>query len=490
MSSLASSGKNSKGNGEKNKRKNVAWDDSVQDHPSRRGNVSTSTSLTYEDGGFSDIIATEDTAANRSGDGLTEVGKQVETRVFRPGKDALKDDEVLDFDPSAYKLYHSMTTQWPCLSFDILRDRLGVGRKRFPVTCYLVAGTQADEANKNEIILMKLSELHKVQRENSDSEHESGDEDSDNLDDDPILVSKTIPHIGGVNRIRSMPQKPEIVSTWSDNGTVYMYDVGLQVKSLDGPLPPGSKAPSESPFFSFDGHRQEGYAMDWSPAYPGRFVTGDCDRFIHLYEPNQDGTWNVQASNPFTGHTVSVEDLQWSPTESTVFASCGCDRSIRIWDIRQRGKSQLALTEAHETDVNVLSWSSVVGFLMASGADGGSFKVWDLRNFKANSPVAHFKYHMAPITSIEWSPTEDSVIAAAGADNQISVWDMSLEEDREEAEKIASGAIEGIEDIPPQLLFVHQGQNDIKELHFHTQVPGLIVSTALDGFNIWRSCNL
>ena len=198
----------------------------------------------------------------------------------------------------------------------------------------------------------------------------------------------------------------------------------------------------------------------------------------------------MRASNPFTGHTASVEDLQWSPSEPTVFASGSCDRSIRIWDIRQREKSQLTLAEAHETDVNVLSWSSVVGFLLASGADDGSFKVWDLRNFKADSPVAHFKYHMAPITSIEWSPTEDSVVAVAGADNQISVWDMSLEEDREEAEKVASGAIEGIDDIPPQLLFVHQGQNDIKELHFHPQVPGLVVSTALDGFNIWRSCNL
>ncbi len=484
MSSLTNNLK--RGSTEKNKRKNISWDEGVKDHPNRR--TKETTELTYEDGGFPDIVATEITVDSDSIGGGEEADNKVETRVFRPGKDQLKEDEVLDFDPSAYKLYHSMTAQWPCLSFDILRDRLGVGRKRFPVTCYMVAGTQADDPSKNEIILMKLSDLHKVQSGNSDSE--DSDDDDDNLDDDPILVSKTIPHVGGVNRIRSMPQKPEIVSTWSDNGTVYMYDVGLQMKALDGPLPPGSKAPSETPFFSFDGHTQEGFAMDWSPAHTGRFVTGDCDRFIHLYEPNQDGSWNVRASNPFTGHTASVEDLQWSPSEPTVFASGSCDRSIRIWDIRQREKSQLTLAEAHETDVNVLSWSSVVGFLLASGADDGSFKVWDLRNFKADSPVAHFKYHMAPITSIEWSPTEDSVVAVAGADNQISVWDMSLEEDREEAEKVASGAIEGIDDIPPQLLFVHQGQNDIKELHFHPQVPGLVVSTALDGFNIWRSCNL
>lgn len=89
-----------------------------------------------------------------------------------------------------------------------------------------------------------------------------------------------------------------------------------------------------------------------------------------------------------------------------------------------------------------------------------------------------------PITSIEWHPTDESMLAASGADNQLTVWDLSVEADDEAAGPAGAGA--GLQDLPPQLLFIHQGQTDIKELHFHPQIPGVIMSTAADGFNIFK----
>lgn len=55
--------------------------------------------------------------------------KQVK-RVFMPGVDKLGEDEVLDYDSSAYDMYYAMTAEWPSLSFDILRDNLGAVRTR------------------------------------------------------------------------------------------------------------------------------------------------------------------------------------------------------------------------------------------------------------------------------------------------------------------------------------------------------------------------
>ncbi len=104
------------------------------------------------------------------------------------------------------------------------------------------------------------------------------------------------------------------------------------------------------------------------------------------------------------------------------------------------------------------------------------------------TPVASFNWHKAPITSIEWHPSEDSIFAASGADDQVTLWDLGVEQDDEEA-----GMTDGLEnhqEVPSQLLFVHQGQKDVKEVHWHPQIPGAVISTALDGFNVFKTISV
>ena len=107
------------------------------------------------------------------------------------------------------------------------------------------------------------------------------------------------------------------------------------------------------------------------------------------------------------------------------------------------------------------------------------------------TPVSDFRYHTKPITSIEWSPFDESTLAVASADNSLTIWDLSLEADTDEQAAAADDAAAPAEDdVPPQLMFVHMGQNDIKELHWHPQIMNTLMSTALDGFNILKPANL
>lgn len=149
---------------------------------------------------------------------------------------------------------------------------------------------------------------------------------------------------------------------------------------------------------------------------------------------------------------------------------------------------------AHDTDVNVISWNRLTAYMLASGADDGSLKIWDLRTFGSSSqtsPVANFSYHRGPVTSVEWCPYEPSMLSTTSSDNTVAIWDLALERDPEEEAALAPETNAAApEDLPAQLLFLHAGQHDLKEGHWHPQIPGLFISTAFDGFNLFKPSNV
>ena len=67
---------------------------------------------------------------------------------------------------------------------------------------------------------------------------------------------------------------------------------------------------------------------------------------------------------------------------------------------------------------------------------------------------------------MEWHPKDFSVLASSGADNQIALWDLAIEQDTEQ-QKNRENSDQELKDVPPQLLFIHQGMQDVKELHWH-----------------------
>ena len=388
-------------------------------------------------------------------------------------------------------MLHTLSTTWPCLSFDIVRDNLGDGRKTYPATLYAVAGTQAEarRSRENELMVMKLSGLSKM----DGNRDEDSDEDSDDEDEnaEPILETKSIPLKSTTNRVRAhqcpsdSPRGPTtLTATMTEEAEVLIHDVTPHLSSFDNP---GTIiTPQQSrPLITLKMHRSEGYAMDWSPLIPsGKLLTGDNDGKIFVTTCADGGKWTVD-DRPLVGHQSSVEDIQWSPNEKNVFASASSDGTIKVWDIRSKARKPAVSVTVSKTDVNVLSWSGQTTHLLATGADDGEWAVWDLRQWKpvatdapssTPKPVASFNFHKEQITSVEWHPTDDSIVAVAAGDNTLTLWDLAVELDDEESRDTA-----GVQDVPPQLLFVHYMEL-VKECHWHPQIPGCVMGTGDGGF--------
>jgi ribosome assembly protein RRB1 len=390
------------------------------------------------------------------------------------------------------------------------------------------------EKTEKELDDEMLGDAWKHEDDDDDSDSSSSDEEDEEEELDPVLENYSFSHSGGgINRIRVCPHNSSVVGVWGENGEVSLYDIGGAIDLLDrsslssnARKNDGSQAMNKEvrkmrkdPFFVYSGHSTEGYAIDWSRVTPGRLATADCDGNIHIWNathpvtPNdivakygnksQSSPWSnssFQVEPMYAAHgdnldNPSVEDLQWSPTEATVLASAECGGYVRIYDIRCPGKAMIS-NKIHSggADVNVISWNKLVGNLLATGGDDGSFSVFDLRNFQTADasippkPLARFHSHRTPITSLEWHPTDESMIAVSD-DNGTYVYDLSIEEDDPENNMNEDeAAVEGV--IPPQLLFVHSGSQMTKEVHWHPQIPSCIATTSLSGYSVFIPSNL
>ncbi|KAL9596400.1 MAG: hypothetical protein Q9219_005835 [cf. Caloplaca sp. 3 TL-2023] len=457
----------------------------------------------YEDE-FEDEFESEDEILEAGVDGGPDEEREIEEKrdamdmdqkTFIPGRDKLAAGESLSPDASTYEMLHNLTTTWPCLSFDIVRDQLGDNRKAYPATVYAVSGTQAESkrANQNELMVMKLSGLSRMDRGRDDDDSDDDDNDDEDENADPILETKSIPLPSTSNRIRARqhpPQnsaRPPVTHTavMLENSDVLIHDVTPHLASFD--TPGTTITPQQSkPLATLKMHRSEGYAMDWSPLVPqGKLLTGDNDGKIFATQSAEGGKW-ISDNTPFVGHHSSVEDIQWSPNERNVFASASSDGTVKVWDVRSKAHKPAVSVKVSATDVNVISWSRQTTHLLASGADDGQWAVWDLRQWKPSGDndssvsepkaVASFNFHKEQITSIEWHPTDDSIVAVAAGDNTLTLWDLAVELDDEESRD--SGGVQG---VPPQLLFLHYMEM-VKECHWHPQIPGCVMATGGGGF--------
>ncbi|RFU79366.1 ribosome biogenesis [Trichoderma arundinaceum] len=450
---------------------------------------------------FEDEFESEDEIIEAGVDGRPDAEREAEEKehamevdqgTFIVGRSKLEPGQTLAPDLTTYEMLHGLNTPWPCLSFDIVKDSLGDNRKAYPHTMYTVTGTQAEsaKAHENELLVVKFSGLSKMDRGDEDSESE----DDDDEDADPILESKSIPLNSCTNRIRTHqipnqdPSKPPttLTATMTESTNVFIHDVTPHLTSFDTP---GTviTAQQNKPISTIRAHKSEGYAVDWSPLVPGgKLLTGDNDGLIYMTSRTDGGGW-VTDNRPFQGHTSSVEEIQWSPSEQSVFASASSDGSIRIWDVRSKSRKPAITVQVSDYDVNVMSWSRHTTNLLASGADDGTWAVWDLRQWKGNAnkpqPLASFNYHKEQICSIEWHPTDDSIIALAAGDNTVTLWDLAVELDDEESKDTA-----GVKDVPPQLLFVHY-LKDVREVHWHPQIPGSLIATG-EEFSVFRTISV
>nr|CCC94889.1 unnamed protein product [Trypanosoma congolense IL3000] len=432
--------------------------------------------------------------------------------------------QKLDYSNKAYDSFLQLRMEYPSLSFHMLREGESSGitacTTKYPLSMTLVCGSQADESSKNQLYILRITNICRTKHDagsDSDSDDsyigdDGGNDDSEEDEDEeaevnngePIVHHRTIPHCGTANRVRCAHHNSNMVAVWSDVGHVQVFDITKDVAMLcdyanwtkEQIRQGATKKQRPSLLFCTPStsHRTEGYGLDWSSVSEGVFASGDCNGDLFVWKPTDDGRWSAVSSNTSGSDdsAPSIEEIQWSPTQADVLITTRVGGSVAVWDTRDMRKSKIQW-QADPTDINVANWNRALqaSHLLVTGADSGAVAVWDLRRAADAIPIQSLPWHRGSITSVEFSLHNESVLSVVGDDGQCTLWDLSLERDPSEEQEVV-GELFGRADlsgIPDQLMFQHQGLEHPKEAHWHPQIPGMVVTTDYMGLHLFRPMN-
>ncbi len=121
-------------------------------------------------------------------------------------------------------------------------------------------------------------------------------------------------------------------------------------------------------------------------------------------------------------HALAIASIEWYPMDTGLFATGGGDGLVKLWDTNLlRPACDFRL--AGRVHCIAMSHAATTHSLIAAAADGGACEV--VLCDPATGAAAHrLTGHRAPPWAVAWSPTHEHLLASAGADRSVRLWDV------------------------------------------------------------------
>lgn len=254
-----------------------------------------------------------------------------------------------------------------------------------------------------------------------------------------IKITKKFENNFEINRARYMPQDPSIVSTINGAGEIDLYNLSGDQKTAIAHFTP---------------HEDNGYGLSWSPHKKGYLLTASDDKTVILTDTSKlDATDSSQVSK-FTTHKDIVNDAKWHHFDESLFGSVSDDNYFYLFDIRTPGDPVSRFYHPESEGINSLSFSPFSQYLVATGNANSNISLLDTRKLSTKPGVSNgllhtMMGHSDSITSLEFSPHKDGMLASGSQDRRLILWDL-FKVGEEQAQEDA-------EDGCPELFMMHAG---------------------------------
>lgn len=131
----------------------------------------------------------------------------------------------------------------------------------------------------------------------------------------------------------------------------------------------------------------------------------------------------------FDQHTRTVNRVAWHTLQADVFYSASQDGSVLWWDVRVSGCVGGWDAEAGAVRDVQMDKGAAGAPLVAAGYEDGSVAVWDTRGGSGGGALKDqlltISAHQGYTLTLDWHPTNHSLLATGGKDRNVCVWDVS-----------------------------------------------------------------
>ncbi|KAL7280417.1 hypothetical protein ACG7TL_005345 [Trametes sanguinea] len=219
---------------------------------------------------------------------------------------------------------------------------------------------------------------------------------------------------------------------WSE-----VHENQLVSASGDGSLKLWDVMINDLPIRSWHEHTREVFSVDWSNIHKDQFISSSWDGTVKLWTPDRP-----RSITTIQAHPSCVYQALFSPHQPDVIATCSTDGTLKIFDLRAPAYTPsgptgnnftapltaAALTvPASGTEVLSLDWNKYRPFVLASAGVDKAIKIWDCRMVQlgpeaAQNPAvggvceSQLLGHELAVRKVQWSPHRADMLASASYD--------------------------------------------------------------------------
>ncbi|ODQ82467.1 hypothetical protein BABINDRAFT_164254 [Babjeviella inositovora NRRL Y-12698] len=269
-----------------------------------------------------------------------------------------------------------------------------------------------------------------------------------------LKVTKKYRHADAeINRARYMSQDATVVATISGSGLVSLYKT------------------NSAGVVELKHHTSNGYGLNWSPRRKGYLATGSDDQTVAIWD-----TEKPVAPLLVVKHSDIVNDVKWHHFDENVFGSVSDDTNLLLWDVRAAEKP---IKRAGKNGaINSLAFNNFSANLMVVGNADSTIDLFDLR--RMDRKLHTLMGHSESITSMEWSPHRDGILASGSQDRRVLLWDLYKIGEEQQQDDLEDGA--------PEIFMMHAGHtSSVQDLSWHPEIDWCLASTSDDNVvHIWK----